>query len=49
MKRFFYWFTDKLFDEKINTVICWVMLALAGLFIAFQALRGIGYILIASI
>lgn len=49
MRHFFNWLADKLFDEKVNSIICWVMLALAGLFIAFQAIRGVGYILIASI
>lgn len=50
MKNFILWLTDKLFDEKINTVICWVMLGLALMFIAFQAFRGItNHLLIASL
>lgn len=50
MRDFIYWLFDKLFDEKVNTVICYVLLALALLFIAFQAVRGLGnYILIASL
>lgn len=47
MKKLYYWFIDKLFDEKINSIICWTILALAGIFILMQALRGLGYILIA--
>lgn len=49
MKDFIYWFFDKLFSDKINTAICWILLALAIAFIAFQAVRGINYILIAGI
>ncbi|WP_418894198.1 hypothetical protein [Limibacterium fermenti] len=46
MKDFFYWLFERLFDEKVNNAACWTILALAALFIVFQLLRGLGYILI---
>lgn len=41
-----YDFSDKIFEEKSNGIICMVLLAIAFALIAFQAFRGIGYILI---
>ncbi|WP_019540529.1 hypothetical protein [Proteiniphilum acetatigenes] len=43
-----YAFTDKLFEEKANNIICVALLIVALALIAIQAIRGIGYILIAN-
>lgn len=37
-----YAFTDKVFEEKANNIICIVMLIIAFVLIAIQAIRGVG-------
>lgn len=39
MKDFYYRLIDKLFDEKVNNLICWVSITLIVCFGVFQALR----------
>lgn len=46
IEGFFYWIIDLLFSERVNNVICWTLLALALLFIAFQTTRYTGLIII---
>ncbi|MPM15745.1 hypothetical protein SDC9_62117 [bioreactor metagenome] len=41
-------FTDKVFEEKANNIICITLLVIAVALIAIQAIRGVGYILIAN-
>ena len=41
-----YDFSDKIFEEKANGIICGVLLIAAFALIAIQAFRGVGYILI---
>lgn len=38
MEKFFNWFADKLFDEKINDKICWTVIILSVLYIAVRVI-----------
>lgn len=37
--KFFIWFSDKLFSEKVNNIICWTGICLMLGYVAFQAIR----------
>lgn len=39
MKDFIYWFTEKLFSDKVNNAISWGALGLMCGFVLFQAVR----------
>lgn len=37
--KFFIWFSDKLFSEKVNNAICWTGIGLMLAYMVFQAVR----------